>query len=305
MPRYRFAWSNIPPELLKQLSTDLMLEGEPADVLRRRFGARPKPAFVQETWPTLLEGWLTADSASRQYVAEELRAMGLGRPEISVRSKQGQLDYLRSCRNALTLREVVLTAFLAAGETTQIETPIARPETSVREPPRERPREGQPATVASQETTGSDGGSHAANLDDWVVETLKAALKVPDISRDSDGDIPVPRGSSMLYIRPHDRESPFLEIFSPLIHDFRMSPEIYEAVNAINTQVPMAKAVVVGDGRVVLLSLMLLTDTLSATELLFSIDLVSGAADHFDTLLQKRFGGVTQLTDDDDDSIDV
>jgi hypothetical protein len=231
--------------------------------------------------------------------------MGLGRPEISIRGKQGQLDYLRSCRNAPTLREVVLTAFLAAGETTQIETPIARPETSVQEPPRERPREGQPAMPTSQEAAGSDGRSDAASLNDWVVATLKEAFELPDIYRDSDGDIPVPRGSSVLYIRPHDGESPFLEIFAPLIQDFRMSPEIYEAVNAINAQVRMAKAVVAGDGTLVLLSLELLTDTLSAKELLFSIDLVSTAADHFDTLLQKRFGGVTQITDDDDDSIDV
>lgn len=306
MPRYRFAWSNLPPQLLKKLGAALALDGDSADALRRTFGARPKPAFVQEAWPTLLDIWLPVDPASRQFVAEELKAYGLGRNEISIRGKQGQLDYLRSCRNAPTLREVVLAAFLAAGETTQIETPTVRePEPSIQEPPHERTRGSNDDAAPQPDTSDNDGVQDPASLNDWVIATLKEAYGVPEIYLDSDGDIPLPRGSSVLYIRPHDGESPFLEIFAPLIRGFRMSPEVYEAVNAINAQVQMAKTVVAGDGSVVIMSVDLLAGSLSALEFLFAIDLVSSAADHFDTLLRKRFGGDTLLTDDDDDSIDV
>jgi Putative bacterial sensory transduction regulator len=307
MPRYRFAWSNFPPQLLKKLGAALALDGDPANALRRRFGARPKPAFVQETWPTLLEAWLPTDSSSRQFVAEELHALGLGRPEMSIRSKQGQMDYLRSCRNAPSLREYVLAAFLVAGETTQIEAPPVRDlEPSVQEPPRQGAVDGRrDAPPPRPDRPSEDSGEEAPSLNDWVIATLKEAYELPEVFRDADGDIPLPRGSSMLYIRAHDGQSPFLEIFSQLIHGFRMSPEVYEAVNAINAQLRMAKAVVAGDGALVVLSLELLTDTLSASELLFAIDLLGGAADHFDTLLQKRFGGTTQLTDDDDEGFDV
>ena len=315
MPRYRFAWSNLPPKLLKRLGADLALDGEPADALWRHFGARPKPAFVQEAWPTLVEVWLPSDAAGRLSVAEELRALGLGRTEISIGSKQGQLDYLRSCRNAPTLRDVVLAAFLVAGETTQLETPIARPEPSGQDAPRERQRDSQRDTASArpdaqgrsdeQDTVSLDLERHSRDFDDSIIDTLKEAYDLPELFRNPDGDIPLPRGSSILYIRSHERGSPFLEIFSQLVRDFRMSPEVYEAVNDINAQIRMAKAVVAGDGTVIVLSLELLTDTISVRELLFSIDLLSSAADHFDTLLQKRFGGETQLTEDDDDSIDV
>jgi hypothetical protein len=82
-----------------------------------------------------------------------------------------------------------------------------------------------------------------------------------------------------------------------------MSSAVYEAVNAINAQLPMAKAMVFAEGRQIFLSTHVLVDILSAAELMFAIDLVSGAADHFDSLLQKRFGGATMLHHP-DDSID-
>jgi hypothetical protein len=107
----------------------------------------------------------------------------------------------------------------------------------------------------------------------------------------------------VLFIRPHEKDSPFLQIFAPLLRDFRFSPAVYEAVNAINVQIPMAKVAVVRDD-LIMLSSHLLTNTLSPTELLLAIDLLSSIADQFDTMLQKRFGGETMLSDD-DDAIDV
>ena len=65
----------------------------------------------------------------------------------------------------------------------------------------------------------------------------------------------------------------------------------------------MAKVAVVRDD-LIMLSSHLLTNTLSPTELLLAIDLLSSIADQFDTMLQKRFGGETMLSDD-DDAIDV
>jgi Putative bacterial sensory transduction regulator len=309
MPRYRFAWSNFPPRLLSKLGTSLALDGEPADALRRRYGARPAAAFIQEAWPTLLGTWMPADSGSRQAVAEELRRRGLGKSDISPRGKQSQLDYLGSCRNSPTLRDVVLTAFLAAGETTQLKTPAPRQQpASMRQAPvTERPRSGPaeaPVAAPGPQDVPSNG-DQPGSLNDWVEATLKDAYGLSEVRRDEDGDIPIPRGSAVLFIRRHNDESPFLEIFSPLVSGFRMSPEVYEAVNAINSQISMARASVVSDGTLIVLSAELLADGLSRRAFIFALDVLSDAADHFDTLLQKRFGGSTLLDDDDPEGVDV
>ena len=297
MARYRFAWSNFPPQVLEKLAAGLGLHGDPAEALRRAYGARPKVGFVQEAWPVLLDTWLTVDVESRSQIAQELHARGLGKTDISLRSKQGQIDYLRSCRNATTLREVVLASFLLAGEAEVVAAPTARAvPAAVQEPPQpsrpERPRDG--TTQANK-----------LSLDDWVVATLEQAYGLTNLQRDEDGDVPIPRGSAVLFVRAQAEGSPFLEVFAPLVRDVRPTAEVYEAVNAINVQVPMAKALVSPDGGTILLTAHLLTETLSSREFLFAIDMVCSAADHFDTLLQKRFGGHTLLLDGDDEEFDV
>jgi hypothetical protein len=290
MPRYRFSWGNFSPSLLKKLTAALKLDGKPEDALRKRYGARPKTDFIKDAWPTLSAAWLSADSASRRSVVEKLRAAGLGDKGIRANSRQGQLEYLSSCRNTRQLRDIVLTAFLTAGEPAQMRTRSrsASPETGTR----------TGATDTHKPKQGEPGADSIANLNEWVVATLKDAYGLSDVYRDQDGDIPLPRGSSVLFIRPHAEDSPFLEIFAPLLAGFELTPDVYEAVNAINAQVPMAKATFFPESKQIILSAQLLADTLSSTELLFSLDLISDAADHFDTMLQKRFGGQTMQEDD-------
>ena len=143
------------------------------------------------------------------------------------------------------------------------------------------------------------------DLDAWVAETLKDAFDLRRVDRDDDGDLFLVCGSSVVFVKQLDPESPFLTIFAPLLEDFRMSPDVYEAVNAINVQIPMGKATVDADDKQIVLSVDLpLVDRLAAEDLVLAVDLVGDTADHFDTLLQKRFGGSTML-DDADDEIDV
>jgi hypothetical protein len=112
MPRYRFRWESIPPEVLDELATELELAGEDTLAgLRRRYGARPNTQFVRDLWATLRDGWLTRDGDARAWVATELRAAGLGDPSLP-----DDVRYLQSCRNAETLRRTVLIAFHDLGE---------------------------------------------------------------------------------------------------------------------------------------------------------------------------------------------
>jgi hypothetical protein len=112
MPRYRFRWESLPPELLDELAVELDLAGEDTLVaLRRRYGARPTTQFVRDLWGTLRDGWLTRDTDARAWVATELRAAGLGDSSLG-----DDVRYLQSCRNAETLRRTVLLAFHDLGE---------------------------------------------------------------------------------------------------------------------------------------------------------------------------------------------
>ncbi|MBK9178834.1 MAG: YbjN domain-containing protein [Acidimicrobiales bacterium] len=124
---------------------------------------------------------------------------------------------------------------------------------------------------------------------------LCAAFGLEALSRSPDGDIPIPRGTSLTWVRVEDGEFPFLHLYAPLVVGVDRSPELYEAVNRVNLQVPMAKAMVVGDGATVILAADLPADARSESELLFAVDLLTRAADHFDTALQERFGGATSL----------
>jgi hypothetical protein len=151
----------------------------------------------------------------------------------------------------------------------------------------------------------ADSTASTDDLDTWLADTLKKAFDLRQVERDEDGDLFLTCGSSVLFFKQTDPEAPFLTIFAPLLLDFKMSDDVYEAVNSINTQVPMAKATVDADSTQIVLSIDLpLIDTLSPEDLVLAVEVVSEAADHFDTLLQKRFGGSTML-DDDDDEIDV
>lgn len=152
---------------------------------------------------------------------------------------------------------------------------------------------------------GSSDDDRVADLDNWLESTLKRELKTESIKRDEDGDIPIEAGSAVVFIHSDD-EAPCITVFSPLLEEFAMRPEVYEAVNAINRKIPFAKVVVDPDIQQILLVAELhIFDGLSPEHLMATIELVAESADHYDTLLQKRFGGKTMLDDADVDEFDV
>lgn len=152
---------------------------------------------------------------------------------------------------------------------------------------------------------GSSETKPATELDDWLESTLKRELK-GELERDEDGDFAIPNGSAVVFVHTDNEEPPHIEIFAPLLEDFTMRPEVYEAVNTINRKTPVAKAIVDPDNKQIVLSAELyIFDGLSSEQLMATIDLVAERADHYDTLLQKRFGGKTFLDDSEDDEFDV
>ena len=117
MPRYRFSWENLPPHVLNAVCSALGLKTDnPSESLRAAYGARPKTEFVRDAWSVLRDHWLAEDAASRAVVIQELRSARLGAADAPVGTQEEQMDYLRSCHNQLSLREIALSQFLAVGE---------------------------------------------------------------------------------------------------------------------------------------------------------------------------------------------
>jgi hypothetical protein len=113
MPKYRFQWDNVPPTVLIPLAHEIGAPGSDApNELRARFGARPKDDFVRACWPTIREQWLANDPIARHRVVEALAEAGVG----SQFSGDDDMEFLRSIRNAKTMRSIVLAAFHELGE---------------------------------------------------------------------------------------------------------------------------------------------------------------------------------------------
>ncbi len=154
----------------------------------------------------------------------------------------------------------------------------------------------------------SETPDESQDLEKWLEQTLKSELKLDKIKRDDDGDIPVVWGSAVVFVSAIDvdDELPLIRVFAPLLEDFTMSPEVYEAVNTINCQTPFAKAIVDPEIQQILLTAdIFVFDQLSPEQLMATIELVGDNADHLDTMLKQRFGGTTMLDDDAADEFDV
>lgn len=286
MARYRFNWENLPSSLLLALKNRLRLEGPPAAALRDVYGARPKERFIADAWPTLLEAWLPREGGARVAIVEQLQARGLGAAGSPAKTTAQQLDYLRSCRNSTTLRHIVLTQLILAGEADLAPVPTTKPVPDTSPQPR-------------VEIPSEDGADHEVHtLANFVDETLRSILGLSELRRDDDGDIPIRTGSAMCYVRVrdhHDQPSQVI-LISPLVHQMTKSPDLLDSINEINLQLTLGR-VIFAEDRVVL-EAELLADTLSPQELQWALDYVTSAADYFDDKLVSRFGGVTMFPEE-------
>src|SRR5665647_464056 len=163
MPRYKFKWTNLDDSLLRGLCRDLGLGvAEPAKTLTYNYGARPTDDFVRETWPSLRDRWLAKDPLSRGSVVDALWSLGLGEGEPPAH-KAEQMSFLLGRNNARRLREVVLKAFIALGETTTVDanptvaTPTATAGRTRRAGPTKSHNNGEPKVppkIKKQESVG-------------------------------------------------------------------------------------------------------------------------------------------------------
>jgi hypothetical protein len=298
MPRYRFSWSNLPATLLQDLGAGLELL-PPIDVaLRNKYGARPKPDFVRDAWPTLLDAWLATDSASRAAVVGALRARGLGSVGAPVESADDQMEYLRSCRNTTSLREVVAGTFTVFGESKPIPVPP-----SLTAPPQNSEVGVPDRTGRAEPENTEESNENQMSLNDWVGQAVATIMGAEEVTRDSDGDIPIRYGSTVCYVRAVD-DPPSILVLAPMVVEIARTPALLEALNDINMNISVGR-VFHTPSDVVMFVLELYGQQLTVEILRASLDAATYIADHFDHDLQSRFGGKTQYPETSDDSVIV
>ena len=204
------------------------------ETLRVTYGARPQEEFVEDTWELLRETWLVEDAEARAEIVATLRERGLG--EVGVRD---DIEYLRSCRNTINLRRVVLPTFISLGESggpvsvaaADSEKPSSTPRTKMSrgtpDPqsgnlPKASNTRGLPKSAASKGEADAEKGESAEpdssdspdedgneanrveHFRQWLVKNLREITKMEQLEPDDDGDIPVDFGSARTYVSPRE-----------------------------------------------------------------------------------------------------
>jgi hypothetical protein len=322
MPRYRFTWSNLPEYLLSELAAALDFEthGDAANALREIYGARPQEEFIEDTWDLLREVWLPEDGEARAEIAATLRERGLGDSLIS-----DEVEYLRSCRNTINLRRVVLPVFISLGEASPLarnqnaptqsggeddggiasESPSPRTTNRVGLPkksvskglPSGGPSNNQEHGDADDDSPQEEVGNPVEHFRQWLLENVRTITKREQLEPDEDGDIPVDVGSARTYVSPRlirvdsKNKALSLDIYSILVHGVEKSPDLLLALNRINCETPFVKAKYEEGEKHVVLHHELMADSLSPERLAKHLGMIAFMADAMDTELQRQFGG--------------
>jgi hypothetical protein len=129
------------------------------------------------------------------------------------------------------------------------------------------------------------------------VETLIERITGVDKAvSDHDGDYPVRYKDALYYVRVAGNDArPIVRVFSTVVADVEPSPDLYEAVNDINTRLGFCRCFWV-NGQV-LIETEHLGMTIKTEDFLELAENVASASDHFGPKLIERFGGKLAFDD--------
>lgn len=126
--------------------------------------------------------------------------------------------------------------------------------------------------------------SHLETLIENMTGTAKA-------TPDRDGDYFIPTRGAGFFARVGGDEPPIIRLFSVMADEVPPSPELYEALNGINTQLSFLRAMHVR-GQVMIEG-ELLALTAHPTDFGGVCGRIAHASDHFGPLVTERFGGTS------------
>ena len=282
MPRFRFQWSNIDSTVILSLIDSLKLTGtqDSSELLRKKYGAKPGDDFIKDAWPILLDNWLAKDSQFATAVANGARTNALGNTAIN-----DDLEYLRSCRNTIGLRREALKVFLAYGEQSKTDLGLNRllPSSTGNSSTEDVGQQNENTASAIDQENGS--------LIDLVKDAISIlySVDVEKILVDDDGDIGVPCGSALVFVRfPTNVNA--IRLFSILLRNIPEGNDVYGTLNDINSNLN-AGFLYFSNNMIFLEHTILADGGVSLVNLIKNIDYFTDTADFFDDKLQERFGG--------------
>lgn len=131
----------------------------------------------------------------------------------------------------------------------------------------------------------ADGPDH---LRDLAAAALESVLE-GEAEFDPDGDIPVPAGNTVIYVRV-DEDAPAIRLFGWLLHDVKWTPRVGHALNEFNKRLNIVRLVHHDDH--IMLSAQLVCIPFVAESLRQVVLGVSGLVDGLDIRVQERIGGL-------------
>jgi len=129
------------------------------------------------------------------------------------------------------------------------------------------------------------------------IETLIERITgVEKATADHEGDYPVRYRDARYFVRvAGSDERPIVRVFSTVVADVEAGPDLYEAVNEINTRLGFCRCFWV-NGQV-LIEAEHLGMTIKTEDFFELADNVASASDHFGPKLAERFGGKLAFED--------
>lgn len=294
MPRFRFQWANIPDPIRTELALQLKLGAASAETFAAAYGVRPKAEFIQHAWPCLLDCWLFHDEAAAERIASALRAKHIGDTTLD-----HAMTYLRSCRNAGGLRDIVLAEFIAYGEKASDQLPPVPSRLHAQQPSIGSAGEMQQKPSAPAET------DPLQEFHDAIRTILQATQAGATLAVSGDGDMRITYGSSYVFVRLNVTEAKelSLRVYSIVLSEVKATPDLYETLNHINVSLPSGRIFAIND--LVVLESTIALDVFSPEYLTHTVETVGFLSDLLDDRLQATFGGTLQIILPGPDSIDV
>ncbi len=140
-------------------------------------------------------------------------------------------------------------------------------------------------------------GSAAESESSFAQELLAAIREINgfgDLEFDRDGDICLPRGSQVVFVRRLGT-TPFLRIWSPLVRGVDETPELLGQLNSLNASAGLVRFSVY-DGAV-FAEADVAAEPIVAKHVDLALRRFCGATDGVDVMLQREFGGRTAFNE--------
>jgi hypothetical protein len=123
-----------------------------------------------------------------------------------------------------------------------------------------------------------------------VLAELRKASGNPELAPDEDGDIRVRFGSALAFVRVLD-DPPLVRVYSPVLASLDGDDRILERINAINSQLHLARLIFAHGTIFAVVDLP--ADPLVPSHVVRACSVLGQLADDLDDMLQAEFGGRT------------